>query len=318
MTGEPTGNVYDIQKFSVHDGPGIRTDVFLKGCPLRCLWCHSPESQSFDSDLAYMEIKCVGLEECSECVKACSRGAISPGEPKPDLKGEKEIRRPLIDRTKCGVCLACASACPSRALYDPKKPMTVEEVMRVVRQDKRYYEKSGGGVTVSGGEPMSQFEFTLALMKQCKAEGFNTALDTTGFAPQERFMEILPYVDLFLYDIKHMDSVMHERLTGVPNELILQNARALVKAGARLQLRYPMVPKLNAGEKNIRATAEFCAEIRDGIDVVQLLPYHGFGASKYERLGRTYKLTNVQAPSDEFMKDALKLFQSMGLNAMIH
>ncbi len=318
MASELIGNVYDIQKFSVHDGPGIRTDVFLKGCPLHCLWCHSPESQGFGSDLAYMEMKCVGLAACGLCEKACDRGAITPGAPKMDLKGEQEITCPVIDRSKCDTCLKCAQACPSLALYDPKKPMTVEEVMKVVRQDKKYYEKSGGGVTISGGEPMSQFAFTLALTKQCKEEGFHVALDTTGFAPTEKFMEILPYVDLFLYDLKHMDSARHEKLTGVPNELIHQNARELVKAGGRLQVRYPMVPKLNADEKNVRATAEFCVELKEGIDVVQLLPYHQFGATKYDRLGKPYKLPNVEAPSDEFMQEALKLFQGMGLNAMIH
>ena len=318
MEKELTGNVYDIQKFSVHDGPGIRTDVFLKGCPLSCLWCHSPESQSFGSNLAFMDIKCVGMEDCGLCEKACDRGVITWGEKKPDLKGEKEITMPGIDRGNCDLCLKCVSACPSTALYDPKKPMTVAEVMKSVRQDKKFYDKSGGGVTISGGEPMSQFEFTLALARQCREEGISVALDTTGFAPTERYMEILPYVDLFLYDLKHMDSEMHRRFTGVPNELIHQNARELVKAGGRLQVRYPMVPKFNASRKNIEATADFCVEIKEGIDVVQLLPYHKMGQMKYTRLGEKYKLTNVEAPSNEFMEEALKLFQSRGLPAMIH
>ena len=318
MAEERIGNVYDIQKFSVHDGPGIRTTVFLKGCPLHCLWCHSPESQRFESDLAYMEIKCIGMEQCGLCMKACDRGAITDGRKKPDLKGEKEITVPTIDRTKCDECLKCTAACPAGALYDPRKPMTVSEVMENVRKDKKYYDKSGGGVTISGGEPMSQFDFTLALAKACRAEDITVALDTTGFAPTERFMEILPYVNLFLWDLKHMDSASHKKFTGVPNELILENARAIVKAGGRFQVRFPMIPKLNATPANIRATAEFCVEIREGIDVVQLLPYHKFGATKYERLGIPYKLTNVEPPSDEFMQDALKLFQGMGLNAMIH
>ncbi len=318
MAEELIGNVYDIQKFSVHDGPGIRTTVFLKGCPLHCLWCHSPESQRFESDLAYMEMKCIGLEVCALCLKACDRGAISPGEKKKSLTEDKEITYPLIDRKRCDTCLKCAGACPSGALYDPKKPMTVAEVMDAVRKDKKYYDKSGGGVTISGGEPMSQFPFTLALAKACHEEGITVALDTTGFAPTERFLEILPYVDLFLYDLKHMDSRSHKNFTGVPNELIHENARALTKAGARFQVRFPMIPKLNATPENIRATAEFCVEIKDGIDVVQLLPYHKFGATKYDRLGIPYRLSNVEPPSDEFMQEALKLFQGMGLNAMIH
>ena len=318
MAEELTGYVYDIQKFSVHDGPGIRTTVFLKGCPLRCLWCHSPESQRFESDLAYMEMKCIGLEDCGLCMKACELGAITPGERKTSLSENKEIVVPVIDRQKCVTCLKCAEACPSGAMYDPKKPMTVSEVLTAVAKDKKYYDKSGGGVTVSGGEPMSQFPFTLALAKACHEEGISVALDTTGFAPTERFMEILPYVDLFLYDLKHLDSKAHKNFTGVPNELILDNARALVKAGGRFQVRFPMIPKLNATPENIKATAEFCVEIQEGIDVVQLLPYHKFGATKYDRLGIKYKLSNVEPPSDEFMQEALKLFQGMGLNAMIH
>ena len=312
------GNVYDIQKFSVHDGPGIRTDVYLKGCPLHCLWCHSPESQGFGHDVAFMDVRCVGKEDCGLCDTACDRGALSWGEPVKDLTGEKEIRRPVIDRQKCDVCLKCVEACPANALYDPLKRMSVDEVMHQVLLDKKYYDKSGGGVTISGGEPMSQFEFTLALCKRCQEEGVNVALDTTGFAPTEQYLAILPYVNLFLYDLKHMDTFHHQRLTGVPNELILHNARELVKAGARFQVRFPMIPKLNISPENIRATAEFCREIQEGIDVVQLLPYHKFGSMKYIRLGIPYRLTNVEPPSDEFMKEQLAYFQSCGLPAMIH
>ncbi len=318
MADELIGYVYDIQKFSVHDGPGIRTTVFLKGCPLRCLWCHSPESQEFNSNLAFMEIKCIGMKHGAMCEKACEKGAISVGETKMNALGDEEITYPKIDRTKCDECMKCVSVCPSAALYDPKKPMTVSEVMAKVRQDKKFYAKSGGGVTISGGEPMSQFPFLLELVKACKAVGFHVALDTTGYAPTERYLEILPYIDLFLYDLKHMDSYHHQKLTGVPNELIHENARAIVKAGGRLQVRYPMIPKLNAGAENVKATAEFCKEIEAGIDVVQLLPYHKLGKMKYDRLGWDYRLKNVEPPTDEFMQESLALFQSYGLNAMIH
>ena len=312
------GNIYDIQKFSVHDGPGIRTDIYLKGCPLKCLWCHSPESQGFGDDLAFMDIKCIGMKHGELCAKACDQGAISAGEPEMDLKGEEEIIRPVIDRTKCNLCMKCVNACPSTAMYNPKKPMTVEDCMKKIRQDKKFYDKSGGGVTISGGEPMSQFEFTYALAKQCHEEGFNVALDTTGFAPTEQYLKILPYVNLFLFDLKHMDSHHHKMLTGVPNELILKNAEELVRAGARFQVRFPMIPKLNAQPENVKATAEFCVKIQEGIDVVQLLPYHRMGYAKYVRLGRPYKLSNIDPPSDEFMNQQLELFKSYGLPAMIH
>ena len=318
MAEEIYGNIYDIQKFSVHDGPGIRTDVFTKGCPLRCLWCHSPESQEFGPDLAWMDIRCIGLEYGCKCVSSCPEGAISAGEPTPTLADpDKLITHPVVDWDKCTVCLKCAEVCPSKALYNTLRRMSVEEVMVEIRKDKKYYDKSGGGVTISGGEPMSQFEFTLAVAKQCKAEGIHVALDTTGFAPWEHFKEILPYVDLFLYDLKHMDSKRSEKLVGVPNELILDNARKIAAAGGRFQFRFPIIPKLNDSPENVRATAEFCKEVESAIDVVQLLPYHKMGEMKYVRLGRKYKLVNVEPPTNEFMEEQLKVFTDMGLPARI-
>ena len=318
MSEEIFGNIYDIQKFSVHDGPGIRTDVFTKGCPLRCLWCHSPESQTFGPDVAWMDIRCIGMKYCALCMKACEDGAITEGEPKATLKGDDIITQPIIDRAKCTNCQKCTTACPSAALYNTLRRVSVEDCMKSIRQDAKYYEKSGGGVTISGGEPMSQFEFTLALAKQCRAEGFHVALDTTGFAPTERYLEILQYVNLFLYDLKCMDSKRSEKLVGVPNELILKNAEEIVKAGGRLQVRYPIIPKLNDSQENIEATADFCVKIKDGIDVVQLLPYHRLGAMKYVRLGKKYPMSDkIQAPPAEFMQQTLELFLSKGLPAQI-
>lgn len=317
MADEVYGNIYDIQKFSVHDGPGIRTDVFTKGCPLRCLWCHSPESQSFGADLAWMDIRCIGTQYGGMCLKACEYGAISEGETVTSLTDNTPITHPKIDRAKCTTCLKCADACPSKALYNTLRRVTVEDCMKSIRQDAKYYKRSGGGVTISGGEPMSQFEFTLALAKQCRQEGFSVALDTTGYAPWEHYKEILPYVNLFLYDLKHMDSKHSKALVGVPNELILDNARRIAAAGGRFQIRYPIIPKLNDSEENIKATAEFCAEIKDAIDVVQLLPYHKMGQTKYLRLGRPYRLKNVDPPSNEFMEKQLEYFKSLGLPAQI-
>lgn len=309
------GNIYDIQKFSVHDGPGIRTDVYLKGCPLTCIWCHSPESQTFTPDLAYMEIKCIGTDVCGECVKACPTGAITAGEPTVNLKGDPVIY-PVIDRDKCDVCLKCADACPSKGVFNTLRHVSVEDCMKAIRQDKRYYEKSGGGVTISGGEPMSQFGFCKALAMACKDEGFSVALDTTGFAHTEHYLEILPYVDLFLFDLKHMDSERSKKLVGVPNELIKKNAQELAKAGARFQIRFPIIPRLNDSEENIRATAEFCMTIKDAIDVIQLLPFHKMGQTKYQRLGKKYRM-NVSPPSAEFMERQRQLFAGYGLPVQV-
>jgi len=318
MADEIFGNIYDIQKYSVHDGPGIRTDVFLKGCPLSCLWCHSPESQRFGDDLAWMDIRCIGRGMGCDCVSACEHGALTWGAPEEKAEDEEAlISRPVADREKCVRCMKCVGVCPSKALYNPLRRVSLEEVMVMIRKDARYYARSGGGVTISGGEPMGQFDFTLALARQCKAEGFHVALDTTGFAPWEHYEQILPYVDLFLYDLKHMDSAMSRRLVGVPNELILENARKIAAAGGRIQFRFPMIPKLNATEENIRATAAFCLELMDAIDTVQLLPYHKMGEAKYLRLGQKYRITNVEPPSAEFMEQQLAYFRSLGLPARI-
>ena len=264
-----------------------------------------------------MDIRCIGQGMGCDCVSACEEGALSWGEPVKKLADDEMITYPVVDRAKCTTCMKCVQVCPSKALYNPLRRVSVSEVMDSVRKDARYYAKSGGGVTISGGEPMGQFEFTLALAKQCKAEGFHVALDTTGFAPWEHYEQILPYVDLFLYDLKHMDSAMSKRLVGVPNELILENARKIAAAGGRIQFRFPMIPKLNTSEANIKATAQFCLELIDAIDVVQLLPYHKMGEAKYLRLGRNYRITNVEPPSAEYMEEQLAYFKSLGLPAQI-
>ena len=240
-----TGRIYDIQGYAVHDGPGIRTTVFTKGCPLSCLWCHSPESQGFGFELGWLPLKCLGMDLCVEaCKKACPRGAISRGEPTKRMGTEELVEKAELDRTKCDGCLKCTEVCFTKALYSAGWDTTVDEVYDRLMKDVPFFE-NGGGVTVSGGEAMSQFEFTLNLLKRLKDSGIHICLDTTGFAPGEKFLEILPYVDLFLYDIKHMDSKRHKALTGVPNELILDNARLLAKNGAKIQVRYPVIPKLN-------------------------------------------------------------------------
>lgn len=317
-TNDICGNVYDIQKFSVHDGPGIRTDVFLKGCPLACLWCHSPESQTFGPDLAWMDIKCMGIEKDGGlCIAACPNGAITAGEPVKSLLDDSMVTKPVIDRNKCTGCMKCTNVCPTKALFNTQKKMDLEEIIQIIAQDNSYYKKSGGGVTISGGEPMSQFPFTLALAKRCKEAGYHVALDTTGFAPWHQFAEILPYIDLFLYDLKHMDAHKSQALTGVSNVLILENALKIARAGGKFQIRFPIIPTLNDSEENIQKTAAFCMELREAIEVVQLLPYHRLGSTKYTRIGIEYPVKDIVPPSAEFMEGVCKLFQSYGLPAKI-
>lgn len=313
-----TGHIYDIQGYAVHDGPGIRTTVFTKGCPLSCLWCHSPESQRHEFELGYLPVKCVGAEICQDaCVNACPEGAISRDEAVAALDGSGMIQKAKLDRTKCTGCLKCADACVTKALYSSGRDTTVDEVYDRLMKDRGFF-NNGGGVTISGGEAMAQFEFTFNLAKRLKDSGIHICLDTTGFAPAKLYEEILPYIDLFLYDIKHMDTVMHKKLTGVGNELILSNARFLAERGGALQIRVPVIPKLTDTETNLRKTAEFCASLGEAVKLVQLLPYHKTGRMKYDRLGWRYKLINVEPPDDEFMLNALEMFQSYGLNSQLH
>jgi pyruvate formate lyase activating enzyme len=312
------GHIYDIQGYAVHDGPGIRTTVYTKGCPLRCLWCHSPESQRHEFELGYLPIKCIGAELCRDaCVKACPEGAITRDEPTKKLDGSGMIQKAKIDRAKCTSCLRCAEACITKSLYLSGWDTTVDEVYDRVIKDRGFF-KNGGGITISGGEAMAQFDFTFNLAKRLKDGGVHICLDTTGYARTELFGEILPYIDLFLYDIKHMDSDAHRRLTGVPNELILQNARFLAERGAALQIRVPVIPKLTDKEANLRSTAELCASLGGAVKLVQLLPYHKTGRMKYDRLGWRYKLTNVEPPDDGFMQKTLEVFQGYGLSAQLH
>ncbi|MDR0817283.1 MAG: glycyl-radical enzyme activating protein [Clostridiales Family XIII bacterium] len=317
------GRLYDIQGFSVHDGPGIRTTVYLKGCPLHCLWCHSPESIPREYELSWFGMKCAGTDLCGLCIPACPVKALSPGEPEnapvqgDGAKEPEKITRVVIDREKCTVCLECTKVCPPKALAPSGYESTTDEIFERVIRDKPFF-GDDGGVTISGGEPMMQFEFTLALAKKFKENGVTVCLDTTGFAPGERYDEIMPYVDLFLYDLKHMDSDRSEKLTGVPNELIHENARRIAKGGGKFQIRVPVIPKLNDSMENLTRVANFSKELGEAVVDLQLLPYHKLGAAKYDRLGKTYPLTNVEPPSDEVMQEYLALMLSYGLPAHIH
>lgn len=316
----PKGKVYDIQGFSVHDGPGIRTTVFLKGCPLSCLWCHSPESQSFKTQVAYMDLRCVGLEKCSLCLSQCPIGALRPGEPVESPVDGSMSRHVVLDRQLCDDCGKCAGSCFSKALYLCGEDYTVEDVVNRIEKDMPFYRKSGsGGVTVSGGEPMSQPAFTTSLLKACREKGIHTALDTTGFAQYEALKGVLPYTNLFLYDLKAMDSAVHKRTTGVPNELILENARRLASDGATFQLRAPIIPGINDNDEHIRALGAFCASIKDSVEMLQLLPYHKLGSVKYDRLQLDNLMpSDLEPPDDETMLKYADYLKEFGIPVVIH
>ena len=295
-----TGIVTDFKRFAVHDGDGIRTTVFLKGCPLRCLWCHNPESLVRQPQIAYLQERCIS---CGACAGECPNGAHYIG-----AKGH------LFDRTHCTGCGACVSVCPARALRLYGREMTVEEVLAVVREDRIFYGATGG-ITLSGGEPMAQPEFTAALLAAAKAEGLNTALDTCGDVPKPLFETIAADVDCFLYDIKHMDRERHRALTGRPNDRILDNYRYLVARGCRIEVRIPLVPGCNDDPAALDGMAAFLASAPP--ERVKLLPYHSYGQGKYEAMALTYGGRELVPPSAEQLLAAADRLRRFGLNVEV-
>ncbi len=271
MEGEDLkGLVFDIQRFSVHDGPGIRTTVFLKGCPLRCAWCHNPESQSGEPVLAFYPARCIG---CGACVSVCPNRCQS-------LEGTAHG----IRRADCKVCGACAEACYSGALALIGNTMTVSQVMEEVMADRLFYEVSGGGMTVSGGEPMAQPAFTLGLMKAAKAQGSHTCLDTCGYCAPEHLVNAVPYTDTFLFDLKAPADI-HEHWTGVPLAPILRSLHALDDAGGDITLRCPLIPGVNTNRNHLEHVARIAATLKH-ITAIHIVPYHAVGLSKCEAIGR--------------------------------
>jgi len=315
---ELTGKFYDIQGFSVHDGPGIRLTLFMKGCPLRCPWCHSPESQAFHTELNWMEMKCVGIEKCGRCLNVCPHGAITPGRTKAALDGSGDIQVVTTDREKCDNCGECAKACTSKALYMCGTDYTVDEIMERVHRDLPFFKRSGGGVTVSGGECLCQPEFTLAVLKRCKEEGVSTAVDTTGFVQWDVIEAILPYTDIFLYDIKGIDSALHKQVIGVSNELILENARKIAAAGGKFQIRIPVMPMYSDSAEAFDEMGKFIVELGESVEVVQILPYHNLGTVKWERLQTKKPVFEATPPTDELINARKEQLESMGLNVIVH
>ncbi|MBN2507889.1 MAG: glycyl-radical enzyme activating protein [Verrucomicrobia bacterium] len=291
------GLVFNIQKFSVHDGPGIRTTVFLKGCPLRCAWCHNPEGRSPEREILFNEDRCLG---CGQCREACPHAAQVPG------RGPLPVRHDF-----CQLCGACVAACPTEARQMAGRERTVAEVMAEVVQDRVFYEDSGGGVTFSGGEPLMQPGFLKALLEASVAEGLHTAVDTCGYAGREDLLAVAPWTGLFLFDVKLMDSERHRRYTGVPNATILDNLRALDRVHDRVWVRVPLIPGLNDQPGDLEAIARFAASLR-AVRQVNLLPYHKSGLQKSRRLGQSTPLEGLAPPSPEQVAAAVDVFRAFG------
>ena len=297
-----TGTLFDIRRFSIHDGPGIRTTIFLKGCPLDCWWCHNPESQARGAEVALRESRCIA---CGTCLEACPEGAITA------VDG-----RILTDLALCVRCGSCTRVCPAEAREILGREASAAELVAEIERDRTFFDESGGGVTISGGEPLMQPAFLIDLLRAFKAVELHTALDTSGYAAWKTLEATADLVDLFLYDVKLLDPEKHRETTGVSNELILDNLARLSKLGKRIILRLPVIPGVNAEEGHFRRIGAL-ARTLTGIQRLDLLPYHATGSGKYGLLRRDYRLEQTQAPDEAEMLRYTEILEETGLTVKI-
>jgi pyruvate formate lyase activating enzyme len=301
------GTIFNIQRFSIHDGPGIRTTVFFKGCNLRCLWCHNPESASRAPEVEFYPDKCIA---CGACVEICPADAQ-------ELKGNgHEPTQRLYHRDLCRLCFQCIQECFSGALLASGKEVDTAQVMDEIERDQEYYRFSRGGVTFSGGEPLLQVDFLKSLLVECRQRGIHCAVDTAGNVAWELLEAIIPLTDLFLFDVKGFDEETHRRATGAGNQRILENLTRLSTTGSEIWIRIPVIPGINDSPAEIEQIAGFLAPL-PGIRWVELLPFHSLGSEKYPSLGREYPMKGVKPPSKEKMTSLLDLFDARGLPARI-
>lgn len=287
----------DIKRFAVHDGPGIRTTLFLKGCPLKCIWCHNPESISGRPELAFYAHRCT---DCGACSEYCPEKAHQM------IQGKHHFTR-----ENCKVCGICEKECPNFALKTYGRKISLKEAVEIMLEDRIFYEGSNGGITISGGEPLMQKEFTLALLKEMKQLGIHTALDTCAFVPEQSLREALPVTDLFLVDFKHADPEQHFKLTGQSNERIRENLTFLSDSGANIEIRIPFVPGCNDDLRNMEQSGEFLGTLN--LSAVKLLPYHSLARSKYLALEMKDTMPEAESPSEETIQSAAEILRSYGL-----
>ena len=301
---EARGVVFNIQRFSIHDGPGFRTTVFLKGCPLRCGWCSNPEALRPHPEIITRDAKCI---HSGKCVEACPEHAIDVVE-----------NTRIIHWENCSDCMKCAEACPSGAIEALGKTMTVAEVMDTVVRDAGYYRRSGGGITLSGGESLVQWRFASKLLQEAKRSGLHTTLDTTGQTDWEHLDEILNFTDLVLYDVKHANSAKHREATGVPNERILDNLRrTLAKAGPSVWVRHPVIPRFSDSVEELDELCELVLSLKPPVEKICLLPFHNFGESKYAAMGKEYPWKEMPTISDERIGELAKVVESHGIEVAV-
>lgn len=296
------GIVFNIQRFSLHDGPGIRTIVFLKGCPLSCWWCSNPESQKLEPDILYFKDSCIG---CKRCLEVCPTGALVEASYGPRMRS-----------IHCQGCGQCVQACHAGALRMMGKWMSVSDIMEEVESDRAFYNDSRGGMTLSGGEPTYQFPFSLSLIKEAQKRGIHSAVETCGYQKREILYEILKEADMVFFDLKHMDPVQHKQITGMSNRLILENLSYMARQNIPLIIRIPIIPALNDSIENIIRTARFASQkIKDPI--IELVPYHRFGEYKYTVMGKKYRLKKCNPPRGQHLNKILSVIQDQGVKARI-
>ena len=298
---EEHGIIFDIKRFAAEDGPGIRTTVFLKGCPLDCLWCQSPESRGFEPELIFVGKRCAG---CGRCVDVCAQGVHS------FIKGDH-----LLDRRRCVACGKCSEICLEDALEIKGRAVTVDELTREIRKDISFFLNTGGGVTFSGGEPTAQPAFLINLLRACKGEGIPTALDTCGFVEWDILSRMLDVVDLFLFDIKHMDPARHRKLTGKSNDVILDNLKRLNAIGKLMEIRVPLIPRVNDSEQHLSQLFNYIHST--GINKVTLLPFNEASGSKYSWCGKRFPLAHLKMQSEEGLKNMVNLGTRVGIEVKV-
>jgi pyruvate formate lyase activating enzyme len=294
------GIIFDIKRYAIHDGPGIRTTVFFKGCPLHCPWCHNPEGISPEFELIFKENRC--LDECQVCLDACPQRAIS-----------RDGARVTIDRESCQLCGTCVEACPAKALEKAGEDISVAGLMDLIQKDKVFFEESGGGVTFSGGEPLLQPAFLAEVLEECCQKDIHACLDTCGFASTEVLESLAPMTGLFLFDLKMIDDQKHQTYTGVSNSLILNNLKYLAAEDASVIVRIPLIPGINDDREDIRDMGEFIRSL-DRILCVDLLPYHDIAAQKYVRLDRIYESAGTRSQKKNWLNDIRKELEAYDLD----
>ncbi len=298
-----TSLIFDVKRYAINDGPGIRITIFLKGCPLSCKWCHNPESISSNIQKLYNNSKCIG---CEQCANACEQDACT-------LTPNGIVTDPEL----CVLCGKCAEVCPTKATEMSGEEMTVGHIMKLIKKETLLMDQSEGGVTFSGGEPLLHHEFLNEILDECIKEEIHTCIDTTGFTKKDILLKVASKANYFLYDLKHMDSDIHKEFTGVPNEKILENLKALAEIGTKMNIRIPLIKGVNDDDTNIHKSAKFISELDGESKKVNILPYHSIAIKKYEKLGQYYNPGTMDVPDEIRLQQVLNIFEEYGISAIV-